>query len=1338
MKKHYLFSLLLCLIVSLTTAGQQLIEDINLSGSSNPKGFIEYNGNLYFTADDGTHGNELWVYNPILSTTTMVSDLLPGSSGSNPSYKAVSHGKLYFAAQVITGGTFSELYVYDDVTNTITQVIPPTSFSSFNEINPKYMLDVNGVLYFEASTNFGVQNTRSTLATYDGIAFTKIDMNFNVTAGSQMDGPMYFLNDNVYLSASAGTNILHFYNINNGAKGSISSMNRPKDVIIYANDLFANVEPLVNQTMKHYKYNTLNQTAQEASMYRSKKQPVGHNNKLYFPSDINTTLTNTLTIYDITNNTTTYKELFNGDNSVVSNLIKLNGKIYFQAETPGSGREMHVYDPLTDIITLAVEITPGSGDAAPTELFVFNNEIYFQSADGVNGREFWKYDGSFVTNNSPTTVGTIPNISQTQNSTTNQTIDLTQYFADAEDGASGLTYSVTSTDPSYFSASISGTNLLVNFNTGFGGPDTVTVQVTDSGGLSVTQSFTVTVSQATCGQPTNVTASNIVFETADISWTAVPQAVNGYTWYVMIQGEVPNQGGTNAVATGGVSDSVTTASVTGLTFNTAYDVYVQTFCADNTASNLSIVTSFTTLSCESVTNLAITKTTDTSVSISWTASATAFNGYRWWLMNPGDVPGVDTEIQTQAVSAGTVATVSNLSASTSYDLYLQSVCDTGFGSALNAFVSFTTTASCDAPTNVSATNITTSSLDLSWTASPDAANGYRWYILPSGSTDTAQAIETNVTTVTSVTGVNASNLSAGTSYDAYVVSRCSATINSGLSLVETFTMPSALPLITLGSVVSNVLFDESLSNNLVITLSASQQATQDIDVTLAFSGSASYNSDYSIISNTVTIPQGASSYTLPIPLVDDNELEAIENIIIDIVGVANGIEDGVQQTQLLIQDNEPSNISFTDSGQTLVTLANDVVLGDFDNNTGLDALFAKANFSDRVLFNNGSGVLSNSGQTLGLESSTLQMAVGDFDGSGPNDVVLAKGLSCDVLLNNSGIYSPSVTIGSGNTNNAVEVEDIDLDGLDDIIIGKVGEVEVYINDYITNNFMLDFSLSQTLSFGTSSSTVNDMKISDFNQDSNLDLVVATLDSSYVFYGTGGGQFNTTAILLPNEENASGVDVFDIDNNGFKDFVFAQAFTSFPNQIVLNNGTSGFSLMPLTPMQSFNSTDVAFVDLDNDNDMDVVFSNSTRNIFWENIGGAFAGNEFVISADAFNSKALDVGDIDGDGDMDVIVANGGNSSTTSSRIWFNDLQTLSNNDFDTQNNVMLYPNPVKNEFIIKTQNSEIEKVEVFNVQGQLVKLFKPSESYNISDLESGLYFVSITSNQAISTVKILKE
>ncbi|MGY4515050.1 hypothetical protein [Lysobacter sp. HA18] len=84
----------------------EMVADINpgAAGSSHPiLGFssinslmTEFNNTLYFQADDGTHGSELWRVGN--GAPSMVVDLVPGASGSAPHSFAPYNGALFFAA----------------------------------------------------------------------------------------------------------------------------------------------------------------------------------------------------------------------------------------------------------------------------------------------------------------------------------------------------------------------------------------------------------------------------------------------------------------------------------------------------------------------------------------------------------------------------------------------------------------------------------------------------------------------------------------------------------------------------------------------------------------------------------------------------------------------------------------------------------------------------------------------------------------------------------------------------------------------------------------------------------------------------------------------------------------------------------------------------------------------------------------------------------------------------------------------------------------------------------------------------------------------------------------
>jgi len=68
-----------------TQAGTRLVKDIYPEGSSSiPVGLTDVDGTLFFFADDGVHGRELWKSDGTEAGTVMVKDILPGGASSVP------------------------------------------------------------------------------------------------------------------------------------------------------------------------------------------------------------------------------------------------------------------------------------------------------------------------------------------------------------------------------------------------------------------------------------------------------------------------------------------------------------------------------------------------------------------------------------------------------------------------------------------------------------------------------------------------------------------------------------------------------------------------------------------------------------------------------------------------------------------------------------------------------------------------------------------------------------------------------------------------------------------------------------------------------------------------------------------------------------------------------------------------------------------------------------------------------------------------------------------------------------------------------------------------------
>jgi trimeric autotransporter adhesin len=106
-----------------TAAGTVLLKDINPGAAS---GFTPYlaanSGNdqavigntLYFLADDGTTGNELWKTDGTPGGTVLVKDIFPGARSSDIDWMTVAEGRLFFVADDGVHGR--ELWVSDGTT----------------------------------------------------------------------------------------------------------------------------------------------------------------------------------------------------------------------------------------------------------------------------------------------------------------------------------------------------------------------------------------------------------------------------------------------------------------------------------------------------------------------------------------------------------------------------------------------------------------------------------------------------------------------------------------------------------------------------------------------------------------------------------------------------------------------------------------------------------------------------------------------------------------------------------------------------------------------------------------------------------------------------------------------------------------------------------------------------------------------------------------------------------------------------------------------------------------------------------------------------------------------
>lgn len=197
------------------------VADIN-SGTdgSSPSGFTLCNKKIYFSADDGEHGRELWVYDPLTDAVEMVEDIYPGDDSSdpptpyssNPQELTAFQGKLYFSAIDNTAGseTGVELFCYDPDTDQVTYTdIYPGFMSSY----PSQLKVMNNKLYFCAA---GQGDYGPELYIYDGINPVErvILIPYPASILGSNPGDFIQLENAVFVAGNDGYGVYHFFILN--------------------------------------------------------------------------------------------------------------------------------------------------------------------------------------------------------------------------------------------------------------------------------------------------------------------------------------------------------------------------------------------------------------------------------------------------------------------------------------------------------------------------------------------------------------------------------------------------------------------------------------------------------------------------------------------------------------------------------------------------------------------------------------------------------------------------------------------------------------------------------------------------------------------------------------------------------------------------------------------------------------------------------------------------------------------------------------------------------------------------------------------------------------------
>ncbi|MES0491977.1 MAG: FG-GAP-like repeat-containing protein [Leptospirales bacterium] len=390
------------------------------------------------------------------------------------------------------------------------------------------------------------------------------------------------------------------------------------------------------------------------------------------------------------------------------------------------------------------------------------------------------------------------------------------------------------------------------------------------------------------------------------------------------------------------------------------------------------------------------------------------------------------------------------------------------------------------------------------------------------------------------------------------------------------------------------------------------------------------NSFYSGEANKVYLNDGAGNFTdsgQSLGLMSATRAVALGDVDGD--GDLDIVEGNLGADKVYLNDGTGT---FIDSGQSFGTnYTSSIVLGDVNGDGAPDLVEGNKNWfgiqANKVYLNDGTGVFTDSGQSLGLNNTT-SVALGDVNGDGATDIVAGNEYQANsVYLNDgAGTFTASVQSPGANVTNSVVLGDVNGDGVLDIVEGnRFHTGKIYLNDG-TGSFT--DTGSPIVAYSTNSVVLGDM-----NGDGALDMAEVGYLFTVIYLNDGAGNFIETGQSLATGGSWS-VALGDVNGDGTLDLVQGNAYRA--NKVYLNDGTGTFT----DTGQSLGSSDtrsIALGDVDGDLDLDIVAGNGNpgqpNKVYLNDGAGTFtdSGQSLGISFTSF----IVLGDVNGDGALDIV-------------------------------------------------------------------------------------------------------